>query len=391
MPLNFNPPLLNSATPWATTRDDLQALYDCRYTGALTIRTCMTDGYPHDDQMHQYCFADTEHSIVDHSANGVYVQPASGGVECISSLNTFVYSPIPLAEYLDIVRGILSEDQQSNKKPIIFSVAGSISQIREYYSYIHSLNVATQSRLLMEVNLACPNIAGKPPPAYSEHELTAWLQALAAEIWQNASVKSSAGKGLLPPLEIGLKAPPYIYRDQFKALIAALRAVQPSPISFITTTNTLGSCLLLSTTLKPVLNSEAGTGIGGLAGAALHPLALGNVQILRTMLNEHEELKHVSVIGVGGVSDQSGYRRMLAVGAEAVGVGTALGSEGLGVFRKILHGVENVDQDIRAALDGESPGPAKRLRLDIKTTTSEDNFFRPTKPGSSPLENDLAR
>ena len=54
MPLNFNPPLLNSANPWATTKEDLQALYDCPSTGALTIRTSVLGGFQHDDQIHQY-------------------------------------------------------------------------------------------------------------------------------------------------------------------------------------------------------------------------------------------------------------------------------------------------------------------------------------------------
>lgn len=62
----------------------------------------------------------------------------------------------------------------------------------------------------------------------------------------------------------------------------------PCPVTFITATNTLGSSLLLKPTTESTsastephkvfhhaLNSANGTGIGGLAGAPLHPLALG--------------------------------------------------------------------------------------------------------------------
>jgi dihydroorotate dehydrogenase (fumarate) len=84
------------------------------------------------------------------------------------------------------------------------------------------------------------------------------------------------------------------------------------------------------------LSSASGLGIGGLAGAPLHPLALGNVKTLRGLLDSHEELKGVQVIGVGGVADSEGFARMRAVGASVVGVGTALGKEGMGVFGKIL-------------------------------------------------------
>ena len=362
MPLAFKPPLLNSATPWATSREDIQSLYNSRFTGAVTIRTCQSNGYPHDDGIHQFCFTDIEHSITEHSANQNQLGSVSGGAKGISSLNTLVYSPIPISEYVGIVRDILSREQGKAKKPIIFSVAGSIAEIREYYSLIHRLSVDTKSRLLLEVNLACPNLAGKPPPAYSEHELTAYLQAMADAIiavQQTYSSNWSTEYDAPCPLEIGLKTPPYTYRDQFAALISALQAVKPCPITFITATNTLGSSLLLSDSLKPALNSEHGTGIGGLAGAALHPLALGNVKIIRSMLDEQERLNHISIIGVGGVLDRGGYRRMLAVGSEAVAVGTALGSEGLGVFSKILNGLETVDQDTEVALDEGSPGSAE--------------------------------
>ncbi len=76
-----------------------------------------------------------------------------------------------------------------------------------------------------------------------------------------------------------------------------------------------------------------------MAGAALHPLALGNVRKIRQMLDLHEELRHIKIIGVGGVSDGAGYRRMRSVGADAVAVGTALGSEGIGIFEKIADGM----------------------------------------------------
>ncbi len=95
-------------------------------------------------------------------------------------------------------------------------------------------------------------------------------------------------------------------------------------------------------TEKRNADSEGYSGIGGLAGAALHPLALGNVRIVRSMLDEYEQLKLISVIGVGGVFDRGSYRRMLAVGADAVAVGTGLGNEGIGVFPKILKDVERL-------------------------------------------------
>ena len=124
------------------------------------------------------------------------------------------------------------------------------------------------------------------------------------------------------------------------ALIAA-KSSEPNEgcvIDFITCTNTLGSSLVLTDTLEPALASEAGTGIGGLAGAALHPLALGNVATFRKLLDDHPDLESIMIIGVGGVEDQAGFDRMKKVGAGAVACASALGRYGVGVFERITTG-----------------------------------------------------
>jgi len=54
------------------------------------------------------------------------------------------------------------------------------------------------------------------------------------------------------------------------------------------------------------------------------------------MLDERtHRLDHISLIGVGGVLDSDGYRRMKAVGAAVVGIGTGLGLKGTAVFDEI--------------------------------------------------------
>ena len=346
MTLKFDPPLLNSANPWATSKEDLQALYDCPYTGALTTRTSITGGFGHNDWIHQYCFFhDQDHEPEHHSVHGRLPSSAKS----ISSLNTLGYSPVSTELYVNMISDIILKSNRSTPKPVVFSVTGTPEDIMTHYESIQSLQdklwreKSTETRLLMEINLSCPNIAGKPPPAYSKDALIMYLLGL--------SIASTAGSSI----KIGIKTPPYTYQTQFDEIIAALLdPVQYAmneicPISFITATNTLGNCLVLSEatlppfspTAIPAIKSSSGTGIGGLAGSALHPLALGNVATLRRMLDAHKELKHIEIIGVGGVSDAAGYTRMRAVGASAVGVGTALGVEGTGVFEKIWNGLED--------------------------------------------------
>jgi dihydroorotate dehydrogenase (fumarate) len=231
-------------------------------------------------------------------------------------------------------------------KPFIISVTGTILQVAACCTHLIELqNHPERFRwkpdgeygdlaLMMEINLSCPNILDQPPPAYDGQELFEYVRVV-------ADAKQLAGRSELLPLHVGIKTPPYTYSGQFEALIKTLEQSTAlkggCPISFITATNTLGSCLVLNEEGESALGSANGSGIGGLAGDALHPLALGNVKTIRKMLDESpcEELQRIVVIGVGGVSDKEGFRRMRKVGAGAVGVGTALGRDGVGIFEKI--------------------------------------------------------
>ena len=320
----FYPPLLNSASPWATTKEQLQVLYDCPYTGAMTTRTSLLHGFEHNDTVHQYCFFAADQSV------------QKGGRGDVSSLNTLGYSPLSLQFYLKTVHEILKDrvNFHENPKPVIFSVTGPPDDIVTAYNMINAERLLiTGARFLMEINLSCPNIAGIPPPAYSKPELLRYLTPLHA---RHTPIDSK--------VEIGLKVPPYTHQGQFDDFISALLESTPPdqtvPISFITATNTLGNCLVLDShdNVTPVLNSANGSGMGGLAGAALHPLALGNVKPLQRLLDSQERLRHIDIIGVGGVMDGPGLKRMLNVGAWVAGVGTALGSGGVGIFERIWDG-----------------------------------------------------
>lgn len=111
-----------------------------------------------------------------------------------------------------------------------------------------------------------------------------------------------------------------------------------SVVDFISACNTLGTSLVMDEAGNPTLNSEAGTGLGGLAGAALHPLALGNVATFRRLLDQHEDTRNILLIGVGGVEDKAGFDRMRKVGAGAVACASAMGRFGVEVFETITKG-----------------------------------------------------
>ncbi|KAI5927218.1 hypothetical protein F4810DRAFT_706595 [Camillea tinctor] len=358
--LHIHPPLLNSANPWATTQDDLKRLFECPSTGAVTTRTALLDGFPHDPGVHRYAFFDP---VAHGSSGGPFSVPGwegkgegeeeglkgkgegLGWEEESASLNTLGYSPIPLGAYLGFIKEIASSSSSSSSpssatpaagdevgaekgkgKLFILSVTGSSpAEVARCYAAVAALQPHVRAPLAVEVNLSCPNIPGKPPPAYDGEALAAYLRALgdAAE---------------RPRIPWGVKTPPYTHAGQFDMFVDALLSASTEragvcPLSFVTATNTLGACLLLEpdsvggggfASKLGVGGSGGGGGggggiggIGGMAGPPLHPLALGNVKTLRARLDEHPETRHVQIIGVGGVGDAHGYRRMRAVGAAA--------------------------------------------------------------------------
>jgi len=223
----------------------------------------------------------------------------------------------------------------------------------------------TTSRVGIELNTSCPNIKGSPPPAYHMAGLIPILDVLARYFWED------------PTLVIGLKLPPYVYSTQFDELlhrIAAYSRPDPSdvsrrlnPFAFLTSTNTLGQTLFFAEQAVPLSGPDpdpgsgetaapaaaatvlvlhdAGaptgfalpTALGGMAGEALHPLALGNVYTLRRLLDAHEEtsLREISIIGVGGVTTRAAHLRMRRAGASVVACATILVREGVGIFEKL--------------------------------------------------------
>ncbi|KAL2068482.1 hypothetical protein VTL71DRAFT_16580 [Oculimacula yallundae] len=360
---SISPPLLNSANPWATTEADLLALHNCPYTGAVTIRTSLWKAFIQHPSTHQYTFFS---SSVGHATAEINVNLAEGRGHALpgetSSLNTLGYSPIAFEEYVSMLvrlsrNSTLKLKRDGKAKPFIVSVTGSAEEVGRCYEHLlEVLNEPEKSYpvyeefstpsgnglgldLMMEINLSCPNIPEKPPPAYDGSSLTEYITAV-------RYAKGRAPKTYTRGLHVGIKTPPYTYQGQFHTLIDALNGSTGleggCPISFISATNTLGSCLVLDEKNDAALGSANGMGIGGLAGDALHPIALGNVKTIRAMLDssKYEDVRKIAIIGIGGVSDAAGYTRMMSVGAAAIGVGTALGREGVAVFEKIAKGVD---------------------------------------------------
>jgi dihydroorotate dehydrogenase (fumarate) len=193
-------------------------------------------------------------------------------------------------------------------KPIIFSLSGlSLDENLEMIKKVQDQDLAD----LIELNLSCPNIVGKPMVGNDPEQVEDTLQKI-REIGGN--------------IKLGVKLPGYtdlpIY-DQITELLLKYK------VDYITCCNTLGNCLVIdpdkeSAVIKPKM------GLGGLAGDFIKPLALGNVW------NFYQRLQgKVQIVGVGGVRTGTDAFEFLLAGADAVQIGTTFAQEGLGAFERI--------------------------------------------------------
>lgn len=247
-----------------------------------------------------------------------------------------------MSQYLSWIEGLL---QPSNPKPIIISVTSSkpaelnemVSAIQQFRSRIGDTQ-GDSSRIGIELNTSCPNIDYAPPPAYNPDSLLPLLKILGNAYQSDRT------------LSIGLKLPPYTYSTQFTEIIRVVEELsfnvdgaRHNPISFLTCTNTLGSSLLFAEqtpSLQAVGDASLfalPTPLGGLAGEALHALALGNVYTFSNILSKTTDpaLKQISIIGVGGVTSPEAAERMKKAGAKVVACATLLGREGVAAFKTI--------------------------------------------------------
>lgn len=272
-------------------------------------------------------------------------------------MNSYGYSPHPLAQYLEWVRELITSSpistSQHHAKPVILSITASepgvlAQMVQDIQVARDSLRTEALSKsLAIELNTSCPNIPSAPPPSYDLPSLRPHLDVLAAAARAD------------PSLTIGLKLPPYPDVTRIHEVVDCLAECtihEPegdrNPFAFLTCTNTLGGSVLfageidaasacppLPTDLAPTAFALP-TAVGGLGGERLHAIALGTVLGFTRALAAHSSpaVQAIKVIGVGGVEDRASADRMRAAGAIAVACATALGREGVEVFERIALG-----------------------------------------------------
>lgn len=200
-------------------------------------------------------------------------------------------------------------------KPIIASVAGLCTD--DYKKMVEAFQKSDVD--LIEVNLSCPNLEGKPQVAYDFEQ----TEEVLAEI-------SDFGE---KPL--GLKLPPYHDFAHHERMAELIKKYQ---ISFISCINSVGNTLIIDGEMEtPVIKPKRG--FGGLCGEYIKPIALANVRAFYELLKGG-----VSIFGVGGIRSGRDAFEFLLAGADAVQLATTFEKEGTSCFGRINKELEGILQ-----------------------------------------------
>jgi dihydroorotate dehydrogenase (fumarate) len=194
------------------------------------------------------------------------------------------------------------------KKPYILSVAG----IEKGDNVLIISKLYDNSNIdMIELNLSCPNIIGKPQIGY-DMEAT------------NELLRNVFESDITHP--VGLKLPPYFDISHFEAITDIFKQY---PITFLTCINSLGNGFVFNEkTFQASIKPKHG--FGGVGGSVIKPFGLANVRKF------HELLPDMPIIGCGGIQNIRDVCEYLECGASLVQIGTQLISEGPIIFDKLL-------------------------------------------------------
>ncbi len=215
-------------------------------------------------------------------------------------------------------------------KPVIASIAGLCED--DFLTMARVINQAKPD--LIEVNLSCPNIPGKPQIAYDPVDSERLLKRVRPLI----------------TVPMGVKLPPY-FDPAHHAVMAEV--IGRCGVDYLNLINSVGNGLVIDPKREtPVIKPKGG--FGGLGGSLIKPVALANVRAFWKLLGGR-----IPIIGTGGVGEGLDAFEHVLCGASAVQVGTVLVEEGLGVF-------ERLERELEAELASRGGRPVADYRGRLK-------------------------
>lgn len=191
-------------------------------------------------------------------------------------------------------------------KPVIASVAGLGEE--DFPTIAEAINVAQPD--LIEVNLSCPNIPGKPQIGYDPETSERVLKRVRRLI----------------TVPMGVKLPPYFDPAHHEAMGKVLGRCG---VDFLNMINSVGNGLVIDPERETVVIKPKG-GFGGLGGRLIKPVALANVRAFYRFFDGK-----LPIIGTGGIVEGIDVFEHFLCGASAVQIGTVLVEEGLEAFGRL--------------------------------------------------------
>lgn len=191
-------------------------------------------------------------------------------------------------------------------KPVIASVAG----LREDDFPVIAAAINAAGPDLIEINLSCPNIPGKPQIGYDPE----------------ASERIIKLVRPLVTVPMGVKLPPYFDLAHQEAM---QKVIARRGVDFLNLINSVGNALVVDPDHETVVLKPKG-GFGGLGGRIIKPVALANVRAFYKLCEGG-----LPIIGTGGIINGMDAFEHILCGASAVQLGTVLVEEGPEVFARL--------------------------------------------------------
>lgn len=258
--------------------------------------------------------------------------PREGNVEpryfqwAQGSINSMGLPNLGIDFYLDFIRS------HRVKKPIFLSIAAmSPEEITVLLKRLDKLDFS----VVTELNLSCPNLAGKPQLAYDFD----CVEEILSKIFD------------FYELPLGVKLPPYFDTVHFEKMAEVLNRF---PLKFVTCINSPGNALFVDPKTESVVIKPR-EGFGGMGGPCIKPIALANVNMFFKLLKSD-----IQLIGCGGVSSGQDIFEHILCGASLVQVGTQLMKEGPEVF-------ERLQEELRIILHQKSYTSIEQFRGKLKS------------------------
>ncbi len=217
------------------------------------------------------------------------------------SINSMGLPNLGYKKYLDFVPRLKEFD-----KPVVISVSGL--SLEDNLAMIESFNNSDAD--LIELNLSCPNIVGKPQIGYDFEQMDEVLSKVMA----------------ICKKPLGVKLPPYFDFVHFEQVANILNKHK---VKFVSCINSVGNTLFIDPDNEEVVIKPKG-GFGGLGGKYVKPIALANVRKFYELLD-----KDINIIGVGGISSGKDVFEFILAGASAVQLATIFMQEKESCFDRI--------------------------------------------------------